>query len=168
MTGPRRHLPGMQRLGMLALVCLLDACNPQAGTEVRYQFGIAHPDCGPADGPAVRLALSRALVAHEPHARPAPPSLTLVVNGSLGRALRSRVLIDAEGRGRAMTGQAERCDSTGACERGVSGWIRLRQFLAPAAGDTSLTGEYQIELPDGRREAGEFRVRWVRWAPLCG
>jgi len=158
----------MQRLGVLGVVWLLEACNPQAGTVVRYEFGVAHRDCGPADGPAVRLALSQAPVALEPHASPAPPSLTLMVNASLGRALRGRVRIEPEGRGRALTGLAERCEPTGECERGVSGWIRLREFRAPAAGDTSLTGEYQIDRPDGRRETGDFRVRWVGSAPLCG
>lgn len=166
--GQNRHLPVMRALATLLLVCWSIACKPQAADSVAYGHGAAHPDCGPADGPAVRVALSHTLVGDGPHVVPAPPSLTLMVFASVGRALRGEVSIDPAGRGRSMTGSAEYCTADGRCDRAVAGWIRFRELVSPANGDTVLTGRYQIELSDGTGESGGFRARWIRWAPLCG
>lgn len=168
MPGRNRHLPVMRGVFTIPLVLGLSACNTQAQSGIGFPHGTAHADCGPADGPAIRVVLGVARIGDQPHATPAPPSLTLSIYSGIGPALRRETRIESPGRGRALTGSAEWCDHDGACRTALSGRVKLRELRAPVHGDTTLSGEYDLRMSSGVRQSGRFSARWLSYVPMCG
>ena len=149
--------------GAAALLVL--ACGAGESDSTPFPFGRAHADCGPADGPAVRIQLASSALAAD-LAVPAPrPSLELVLNSTITGAGDRSFLIESEGRGVASTAHGILCEANGHCVSAKSGRIRLDHV---AGSPSEITGTYDVTLEDGARHSGRFKAAWVAFSPMCG
>lgn len=146
-----------------AVMVLLLACAPATAALQEFPFARAHRECGPADGPAIRIQLSRVEMPPDVREPPAGPYLDLLINGSITEVSGRRFLLDPEGRGRSGSSHAYRCAAPGDCAPARSGTVRLDGLQA----DSLLTGRYELELDDADRITGSFRARWIQVPLVC-
>jgi hypothetical protein len=150
-------------IGVAAMLVL--ACGAGESDSTPFPFGRAHADCGPADGPAVRIQLASSALAGD-LAVPAPrPSLDLVLNSTLTSASGRSFLIESEGRGVASTAHGILCAANGHCVSAKSGRVRLDNV---SDSPSEITGTYEVTLEDGARHSGRFKAAWVAFSPMCG
>lgn len=147
-----------------SLMVFLFACAPAAQDQEEFPFARAHRECGPADGPAIRIQLSTLEMPPTLREQPAGAYLDFVVNASITEAPGRRFLVDPEGRGRSGSSHAYRCDDASDCQPFRSGTVRLDRLQ----GDSLLPGRYQLEAGNGRRMTGRFRAHWIEVPLLCG
>ena len=149
----------------LIATALLLACSPSPDDVPPFPFGRAHADCGPADGPAVRIQLGTNPSSPDLAIPASRPHLELVLNAALTEAGGQRFLIDPEGRGRNATAHAGFCGESGDCAPAASGWIRLDPVSNPPS---EIRGTFDVELPDQTRLSGRFTAAWIAFSPMCG
>jgi hypothetical protein len=140
------------------------ACAPSIPEQEEFPFARAHRECGPADGPAIRIQLSTREMPLTLREQPVGSYLDLLVNASMTDASGRRFLVDPEGRGRSGSSHAYRCNGASDCTPFRSGTVRLDRLQ----GDSLLTGRYQLEVGNGRRMVGRFRALWIEVPLLCG
>jgi len=143
----------------VAAAMLLAACSdasvpaPPAG----YGFAYATPDCGPADGPAVRIFL----VGEEAALWP-PTGARLEV--AVWRGAAELPGADLSWSGATSLGWAGRCDDAGQCDAATDVRVQFRSFAA----DSTLTGSLDLGFADGSRVTGGFGATWHSATPICG
>jgi hypothetical protein len=148
------------RLGMVAVLQLawLAGChNEVEPMGPAYSFAWARPDCGPADGPAVRIVLANveppdSLVDPVPHLA---FYLYTGVDNVNGRAFSLRP--DEH------EGSAQYCRAAGECSMATDGRIRFTDVVA----GSHLSGTYDSTLPSGERQSGRFRATWRDRQVFC-
>ena len=131
-----------------------------------FPYGRAFADCGPADGPSVRIHLANRPLPDDLLAAPSRPYLDLVINRSISEAGGRTYPVDEEGRGASGTSQAQVCAENRECVSAGSGRIRLDR--APAGGGARLEGRYELTMPDGAIVSGRFSATWIEHSPMCG
>lgn len=149
---------------LIATTALLLACSPSPDLSP-FPYGRAHADCGPADGPAVRIQLATAQLPEDLSVPPQRPSLDLVLNAGLTDARGQSFLIESEGRGQRATAHAVLCREDGHCGSAESGRVRLDSVREPPA---EIRGTYDVTLDDGSRHSGRFTAAWIAFSPMCG
>ncbi len=143
----------------VATALLLAACSdasvpaPPAG----YGFAYATPDCGPADGPAVRLFLL-------PQEVELWPPSGARVEVAVWRPATGLPGAEISWSGATSLGWAGRCDDLGQCEAATDARVTFRGFAA----DSTLTGSLDLGFADGARVAGGFNAVWHSLTPICG
>ena len=150
---------------LIAVTALLLACSPGPEGASPFPFGRAHADCGPADGPAIRIQLANAELPGDLSVPPQRPSVNLVLNAGLSDASGRSFLIDSEGRGQHRTAHAVLCETGGHCVSAKSGRVRLDSVREPPA---EIRGTYDVTLDDGSRHSGRFTAAWIAFSPMCG
>jgi hypothetical protein len=149
---------------LLATVLLL-ACSQSPDGVAPFPFGRAHADCGPADGPAVRIQLGANPLSPDVAVPAARPHLELLLNAALTEAGGKSFLIYPEGRGRNATAHAVFCAESGDCAPAASGRIRLD----PVTNSPSeISGTFDLMFPDQTRLSGRFTAAWIAFSPMCG
>jgi hypothetical protein len=154
----------VMRLGPVVIALLL-ACSPSPDDVSPFPFGRAHADCGPADGPAVRIQLAASQLPGDLSVPVPRPSLDLVLNAGLTDASGRSFLIDPEGRGQRASAHAVLCGEDGHCVSARSGRVRLDSVREPPA---EISGTYDVTLDDGSRHSGRFTAPWIAFSPMCG
>ena len=149
----------------ILLATVLLACSQSPDGVSPFPFGRAHADCGPADGPTVRIQLGANPLSPDLAVPAARPHLELVLNASLTEAGGKSFLIDPEGRGRAGTAHAVFCAESGDCAPLTSGRIRLEQV---ENSPSEVTGSYDVTDAEGTRVSGRFTAAWIGFSPMCG
>lgn len=150
----------------LAFAALVATCGSTQRPLV-YPHGVAHADCGPADGPAIRIVLSPREPPLDPYTLPDGPFVELLINDGVSRAVGRTFDVDARGRGGGRTGFARRCGAPDDCQTAVEGMIRITAHPT-REGRTTLEGS--IDLQFGARDsvAGRFVATWVTHRAMCG
>jgi hypothetical protein len=146
----------------LALILGLGGCASRAerapADERKWSHALARTDCAPWDGPAVSVDLSDAPLVE---GAAVPPFLRLALY------LESTQETDADlivGELRPGGASASWCPAEGECLSAASGVVHL---TGRQGGDT-LSGRYQLVLPDGDRLRGRFTAPRERRRILCG
>jgi len=142
--------------GMLAIALGLGGCAAGAGgTSGRdWRFAEARADCAPWDGAATTVLLSDSPISDSL----AGPYLSITVYRSMSEA-GGRTRVD----GRQADGMAARlCPREGPCLPADDGWAEL------TAGDSTISGRYQLRFADGQKLAGQFSARIGNRRILCG
>lgn len=122
-----------------------------------YPTAYATRDCGPADGPAVRLYLA----AEPSEALPPPvPFIDVAIWQGVSAVADNRF----EWSGVSSEGNARRCGAADACE--AASQVRLQ--FRPLGADSSLAGTMTLTFPDGSTVAGGFNAAWRPRTMLCG
>lgn len=144
----------MRALMLIALG--LGGCAAEAGgaPEQEWRYAVAHADCAPWDGAATTIELSQS-----PSGQPMTgPYLHIsVYRGISDNAGRS--VLDGMQSGSLS---ATLCTAEGACVSAVSGWVDL------APKESTLSGQYNLKLSDGRTISSRFIAPVTSMRVLCG
>jgi hypothetical protein len=145
--------------GAAVLVTLLAACTDASipPPPTGYGFAYATGDCGPADGPAVRLFLLPQEVVLWP-----PTGARVEV--AVWRAASRLPGAELAWSGATNLGWAGRCDDLDQCEAATDVHVTFRGFAA----DSTLTGSLDLWFGDASRVSGGFSAIWRSAAPICG
>jgi hypothetical protein len=122
-----------------------------------YSFAIAQRDCGPADGPALSIYLTPALV-DAPY--PPPPFIRIGVYETPADVVGRTWSWDAS----SSVAGAVMCASSSDCVTANSGSIAFGRFAA----DSSLVARMDVRFPDAHRVRGTVRGVWQSNTFLCG
>jgi hypothetical protein len=122
-----------------------------------YGFAYATPDCGPTDGPAVRVFLVPAEVRLWP---PSGARVEIAVWRAVSRLPGSDILWSSA----TNLGWAGRCDELDQCENATEAHVTFRDFAA----DSTLPGTLDLWFGDGSRVTGGFSAVWHSASPICG
>jgi len=154
--GPMRST---RTLGAAVAAGLLAACAEASipAPPTGYGFAYATRDCGPADGPAVRLFLVPQEVTLWP-----PSGARVEV--AVWRATTQLPGADLVWSGATNLGWAGRCDDVAQCEAATDARVTFRGFAA----DSTLTGSVDLGFGDGSRVTGGFNAVWHPATPICG
>jgi hypothetical protein len=118
-----------------------------------YHFGTINHSCGPADGPALDIRLTRSKDDRVPF-------INLNIYGNLPAlplsAARTYELKTGNDAG------ASRCTTEGHCVAADSGAFTLTRLDG-----TGGTGHYKVHLTDGTSEEGDFQLRWIEVKMVC-
>ncbi len=121
------------------------------------------PDCGPADGPAVTVYLTRSPVDSVMAARfeePTRPYVRMSFYDAPARLNGRRFPVRRE----PGWGWVELCQTGGDCAPYVDGWVRL-EAVGPGLG---IRGELSIDGPRAGTLRGGFEGAWWDRRMLCG
>ena len=143
----------------VAAVMQLAACSDASlpAPPEGYAFAYATPDCGPADGPAVRIFLVGQEVALWP-----PTGARLEV--AVWRGAADLPGAELSWSGATNLGWVGRCDDAEQCVAATDVRMQFRGFAA----DSTLTGSLDVGFADGSRVTGGFTAVWHAANPLCG
>ena len=121
-----------------------------------YPYGTIQHACGPTDGPALQITLTKVENPGKDDAR-----LLLTIYGDLPEPplaqLRTFELESMQ------SGDAARCPRANACETAVRGQVMLQKFDG-----TGAEGSYEMHFKDGSIERGRFKAAWVEVRLACG
>ena len=133
----------------------------QQGPPANYR-GYGRNDCGPADGPAVRLTVLQGVVPDGVPRTPPRPSIEIIVYAPVDKVVGQQLTIapkPAAGGAVAMS-----CPVVGACAPADAGVMTIT-----GRGDNgSLTGEFRAKWAIGAPRAGRFTVDWRQSVNVCG
>jgi hypothetical protein len=133
----------------------------QQGPPANYK-GYARDDCGPTDGPAVRLTVLQGLVPEGVPRTPPRPSIELIVYGPVEKVIGQELTIGPKPAAGAAVAMS--CPVVGACAAADAGVLTIS-----TRGDNgSLTGEFRAKWAIGAPRAGRFTVDWRQSLNVCG
>jgi len=133
------------------------ASRPRAALPfAAFSFATIRHACGPTDGPALQLTLTK--VEH-----PGKDDARLFL--TLYRDLPEPPLTQARSFELAhmKDGDAVRCPRPGACESALRGRVVLEKFDG-----TGAEGSYELHFKDGSTESGRFKAAWKEVREACG
>ena len=135
--------------------------NEQQGPAVNYR-GYAHADCGPADGPAVRVIALQGIVPEGVPRTPPRPSIEIVIYAALDKAVGQQfnVAPKAAAGGAVVTS----CPVVGDCAPAGNGTASITS----RAEDGTIVGEFRAKWAIGAPRAGRFTVAWRQADRTCG
>jgi len=121
-----------------------------------YPVATIRHACGPTDGPALQIKLSKA-----PDPRPGDPVIFLTIYGDLPQA----PLPEARTYqfGSQSSGDGVRCLKANACDSAEQGELVLDVFDGRGA-----KGSYKLRFKDGSVEEGAFTATWKEVPEHCG
>lgn len=142
-----------------ALIAAATGCGDGiAAPPAGLPHSVATRSCGPTDGPAVAIYLTRI-----PMDEVSPPPSPSVVISILAP------VTQIEGRGwdvsqDSQTGSAVWIDNANAFQSASYGGVIIRAVLA----DTTIEGSVDLVFPDAGRVRGGFRAKWISSSFRCG
>ena len=148
------------RLRLLLLGWLLlqtaAVAQPRKGPAAAYPFATIRHACGPTDGPALQITLTKVPNPGKKSAR-----LFITLYGDLPQApLTQPRHFDL---GQRTTGDAVRCPKPNACETAERGGLVLERLDGAGA-----QGSYGLHFKDGSQESGRFKAAWKEIREACG
>jgi hypothetical protein len=121
-----------------------------------WPFATIRHACGPADGPALQITLTRV---RNPGKNSARLFLTLYGNLPQPPLDRPRLFELTQ----MKDGDGVRCLRPNACESAERGQLRLEKFDG-----TGAEGSYELFFKDGSTERGRFKAAWEEVREFCG
>lgn len=145
------------RVALLAWLLLQTAALAQRrGGQANYPFATIRHACGPTDGPALQITLTKVPKPGKNSAR-----LFITLYGDLPQApLTQPRHFDL---GERATGDAVRCPKPNACETAERGSLVLERLDGAGA-----QGSYGLHFKDGSQERGRFKAAWKEIREACG
>ena len=142
---------------VFTIALLVPACDAgPAEPPAEFPFASATPECGPADGPAVAIWLTRDTM---PELPPGSPRVRLYLWHSLSELAGASWAVG----GASQDGAAEYWDGTGASTP-LHGTVRITAVRA----DSTVEGEVDLDSGDTFSVRGGFRARWIARVVMCG
>jgi hypothetical protein len=146
-----RRLPSQRLCGCPGGRAAARTCQPAA-----FPFATVRHACGPTDGPALQVTLTKVRNPGKNAAR-----LFLSLYGDLPEPPLAQPR--AFELGHMQSGDAVRCPRPGACESAERGQVVLEKFDG-----TGAEGSYELHFKDGSRERGRFKAAWKEVREACG
>ncbi len=144
------------RLLFLGWLLLQTAAVAQPRKASAYPFATIRHACGPADGPALQITLTKVANPGKNNAR-----LFITLYGDLPQApLAKPRTYELH---HMANGDAVRCPKPNACESAERGRMVLERFDG-----TGAEGSYELHFKDGSEVRGSFKAAWKEVREACG
>ena len=142
------------------LVLALVSCSYEdvSGTLAEFPFAAAMRSCGPADGPAMAIVLTRT---ETNDIQPAAPFVHVLLSDSPAQLV-GRTFVWQNGNGGVAS--AIRCETNTACTTSSTARVTIGHFAADSALDVML----DLTFPNAERVRGNASARWIPRSFLCG
>ena len=130
--------------------------KPSGKPPAAYPYATIRHACGPTDGPALQITLTKV---EKPGKNDARLFLTLYRDLPELPLAQPRTF-ELE---RMQSGDAVRCPKPNACESAERGQVVLEKFDG-----TGAEGSYELHFKDGAIERGRFKATWLEIREACG